>query len=124
MLNTADSQAATEGLPRVLLWSIRYQDQLAYYMRLYLFGAATFVLLLGFCQVISWDSALEIIFIAGMTFSIGLGLFIYKRRSWLLHITDKDLKREAYETMLAYIAAKEKSTKQNTGRCRTKDCIR
>ena len=126
MLNTAHNQAATHGLQRMLLWSIRYQDQVAYYLRLYLFGAATFVLFLCFCQVISWDAALEIILIAGMTIFIGLGLFIYKRRSWLLHITDKELKDEAYATMLAYIAAKEGRAGQKrtalNGRCRNKDC--
>ena len=126
MLNTVDNQSAKQGLQRVLLLSIRYQDQVAFYVRLYLFGAATFVLFLGFCQVISWDAALEIITIAGMTFFIGLSLFIYKRRSWLLHITDEDLKREAYTTMLAYIAAKEHRAGQKRtaffGRCRNKDC--
>ena len=126
MPKTTDYSAGMQSMARMLLWSIRYQDQVAHYIRLYVFGTAMFILFLGFCQIISFDAALEIILIGGMTFCIGLGLFIVKRRSWLLHITDKDLKREAYATMLAYITAKEISTGQKrsafTGDCRNKDC--
>lgn len=126
MLNTTDNRNRIQRFSRVLLWSIRFQDQLAYYIKLYLYSAVTFVLFLGFCQIISLDAALEIILVGGMTFCIGLGLFIFKRRSWLLHIVDPELKREAHAAMLVYITARENRAGQKrssfTGDCSNKDC--
>jgi len=107
MKRAQPKQSAHEKLNRMLLWSIRNQDRLARYVRWYLSGVAVIVMLICAGGLVSFSAALEIIFYSALTFLIGLALFIFKRRSWLLGITDLDLKREAHAAMLAYISARE-----------------
>ncbi len=100
-------QTKIKKLARMLIWTIRYQDEIAYHLRLYMWSAVAFVLMLSLSQKISLEAALQVILFGGLTICCWLWLFIERRRAWLLSIKDPELKREAYIAMLAYLAVKE-----------------
>ena len=86
------------------IWSIRYQDQIGYHIRIYMWSAAVMILLLTLSQRISLETSLYVLLIGGLIIGIGLWVVIERRRSWLLGITDPELKEEAYNVMLRYVA--------------------
>jgi predicted lysophospholipase L1 biosynthesis ABC-type transport system permease subunit len=118
-MNRSNPAKTKSRFERLMIWSILYQDQVAHHVRLLIGGGAAIAALMAMARIISLDAALRLIFYGGVIFSCVLWIFIQKRRSWLLGITDPDLKREAYAVMLAYLTAKgyrAESEKSVTGR--------
>ncbi len=101
---------------RMLTWTIRHQDQLAFHTRLYMWSAVAIVLLLCLAGEIPLEAALEVILIGGLMICGWLWILIEWRRAWLLGIDDPDLKQEVYACMLAYLAARKDNLKQSQSR--------
>lgn len=105
--NISGANQSRHRLARAVVWSILYQDEIAHHVRLYMWSGVALVLLVALSGKISVDTAIHGILIVGLTVCGGLWLLILKRRSWLLKITDPELKETAYAAMVIYLSAKE-----------------
>ena len=89
-----------------MLWSILYQDRLAHQLRVSVGVAVISIVFMGMVGIVTLDAALQLIFFGGVGLTVSLMFFIQKRRSWLLNISDPNLKRLAHASMLAYLSLK------------------
>lgn len=97
---------------RIGIWSIRYQDRISYYFRLFMGGLAVIATFLGMLGVVSLEAALWSLFAGGLLIIGAVWYLIQIRRTWLLNIKDPDLKQLAYDTMRAYIFLKRNCVRQ------------
>ena len=88
------------------MWTIRNQSLLAYHIQVYIWCAVAVILLLTLANKIALQAALETILFGGGFICAMIWLLIERRRSWLLHIEDPDLKRTAHRVMLTYLNEK------------------
>lgn len=93
----------------LLIWTIREQNLIAYHVRIYVWSGVIILLLLTLSQKISLETALYALLVSGVIIGLGLWIAIERRRSWLLRINDPDLKQEAYDAMLTYLAQKTRT---------------
>jgi hypothetical protein len=70
------------------------------------------VIFLGMLGAVPLESALWSLFSSGLLIIGAAWLLIQKRKTWLLNIRDPELKQLTHDTMLAYIALKEKCVRQ------------
>lgn len=103
----------TGRFARILIWTIHKQDLIAYHIRLYVYCAVAIILILTLSQKIPLEMALLILLACGLVIGFGLWAAIERRRSWLLGITDPQLKKEIHAVMLAYLANKTRDQKMN-----------
>jgi hypothetical protein len=98
--------------PRIVIWSIQYQDRISYCFRLYMGALSVIVIFLGMLGAVPLESALWSLFSSGLLIIGAAWFLIQKRKSWLMNIKDPELKQLAYDTMLAYIVLKGRCVRQ------------
>jgi len=91
---------------RFWIWTIHRQSFLARTILLYIWAAVSAIIFLSLIGRFSMEAALYGIFFGGMTILFVLWVLIERRRTWLLGITDPEVKHEAHEAMLSYMALK------------------
>ena len=102
----SDSQP---GSPRSIsakfyFWTIRNQDHLTRGITINMWSAVSAVLIIALVDFVSLEMALHIIFVGGAATAALIWTLIERRRSWLLSISDPELKAEAHRTMIDYLA--------------------
>ncbi len=105
-MKTTHHTTKTVWVTRILIWTIRHQDLLAYHIRMYTWCAVAIILLLTLTQRISINIALYAILVFGSTIAVGIWIAIERRRTWLLQVNDPKLKQEIHLVMLNYIGNK------------------
>jgi hypothetical protein len=88
------------------IWSIRRHDLLVTHLRIYVWSAAATILLLALGNVISLSTALYAILFSVLGLIVLIWLLLERRRTILLRIENKDLRKEAHAAMLAFIDAR------------------
>ena len=91
---------------RLSIWSIRRHNLLVAHLRIYVWSAATTILLLALGNVISLSTALYAILFSALGLMALIWLLLERRRTILLRIENKALRREAEAAMLAFIHAR------------------
>lgn len=91
---------------RFFLWTIRKQDQITRCLTLNMWSVVSVLLATSLLGLVTLETALQIILWAGMAVGSTVWIFIERRRSWLLSISDPKLKAEAYRTMIDYLRRK------------------
>lgn len=108
------------------LWTIRHQNQISATIRTQLMSAVSVVLLLSILLPIRLETALMVIFCAGMIVIGILWVLIERRRSWLLGIQDPVLKETAHQTMVTYLKQRASlgrpQSQFSDGECTNADC--
>jgi len=92
--------------------TIRYQNLIAFHVRVYMFYATGIILLLWFAGKIATMAALLGIGIGGFSICLLLVLLIQARKKALLAIEDPDLREQAHEAMILYLSRRRLSKKE------------
>ena len=94
---------------RFFLWTIRRQDQITRWVAMNMWAAISAVLAVSLIGLVAVETALQIIFSGGMASVAFIWILIERRRSWLLSISDPQLKAIAHQAMIDYLAKKLRS---------------
>ena len=91
---------------RFFLWTIRRQDQITHCIVMNMWSAVSTLLVMALIGLVSLQTALHILLGGAMTVGSLIWIFIERRRSWLLAISDLKLKSEAHLAMIQYLTKK------------------
>jgi hypothetical protein len=99
------------GSPRPIsaqffLWTIRKQDHIARGVTMNIWSAVSAVLAIALVGLVTLEMALQIILAGGAATGALIWILIERRRSWLLSISDPQLKAEAHQAMIDYLVKK------------------
>ena len=94
---------------RFFLWTIRRQDRITRCLTLNMWSAVSVVLGIAVVGLVTLEMALLIIFVAGIAVGSITWVLIERRRSWLLSISDPNLRAEAHRAMIDYLRKKFRS---------------
>ena len=105
---TRDSQPGSPRpvSTRFFLWTIRNQDYITRGVTMNMWSAVSAVLVIALVGFVTLEMALQFIFFGGAATGALIWILIERRRSWLLSISDPELKAEAHCTMIDYLAKK------------------
>jgi len=104
---TPSDRRSIQGLhSRFWIWTIYRQSFLARHILLYLWAGAAAILFLSFIGRFSVEVALYSIFFGGMSIIFVLWVLIERRKTWLLRITDPEVRSEAYHAMIFFMTTK------------------
>lgn len=103
------------SIATVCIWTIRHHDYLVAQIRIYMWSASATVLFLSLAGLIRLETALFSLLFGALSIAILLWTLNEIRRHLLLHIRDPQLKKEAYEAMLAFIQARRHKIKDRSG---------
>ena len=105
-MSPSQRRAAGDLQTRFWLWTIHRQSFLARHFVLYIWAAVAATIFFAFIGRFSMESAMYGIFIGGTTILFILWVLIERRKTWLLRISDPEVKQKAYEAMLMYMKLK------------------
>ena len=91
---------------KFFLWTIRNQDLITRGIAMNMWSAVSAVLAIAMVGLVSLEMALHIIFIGGAATGASIWTLIERRRSWLLSISDPQLKADAHREMIDYLTKK------------------
>lgn len=91
---------------RFFFWTIQKQDQITRFVTMHMWSAVSAVLVAALIDLVTLKMALQIIFFGGLAVGGVFWTLIEHRRSWLLSISDPELKAEAHRVMVDYLAGK------------------
>lgn len=88
---------------RLSLWSIRNQTWLAGHIRIYIYTGTALIAFLALAEVITIETAMLSAFCGGLIIMGLIWTLIQQRKTILLNINEPELRRQAHDTMLAYL---------------------
>lgn len=88
---------------RFCIWTLRYQTQIAFQVRIFAWAGTLLILLLALAGRIGLDVALHAIVISLLSIALLLWMLIMARRKSLLNIRDPELRKIAHMAMLQYL---------------------
>ena len=121
-----DRHERQPGSPRPVsaqffLWTIRKQDHITRGITMNSWSAVSAVLVIALVGVVTLEMALQIIMIGGGATGALIWILIERRRSWLLSISDPELKAEAHQVMIDYLVKKMRCSSDHRRRMNRSD---
>ncbi len=107
---------------RFCIWTILYQDRIAFHLRLYIFGATAIVILFYLFNIIGENAAFGGLIVGGLSVASLVWFLITARKKALLAIEDPELREVAHEAMIVYLSRKQLSRKEKAHLMRRADC--
>ena len=107
------SQNIDKMIAKFCLWTFWRHNLITGQIRIYVWSTSAFVLFLSLINKIHLQLALHILLFGSLGIAVFIWIFLSMRKALLLRINDPELKKVVYESMLIFIASRNKVSNKN-----------
>jgi len=107
------NQNIDKMIAKFCLWTFQRHNLITSQIRIYVWSASAFVLFLSLIDKIHLQVALHILLFGSLGIAVIIWMLLSIRKALLLRINDPELKEVIYESMLIFIASRNKVSDKN-----------